>query len=340
MTKIINLSPSIPNLSKESLKVSGNQISYFRTKEFTKLLKECESKILKLTNCNGRVIFFNSSGTGAMDSVVCNLIKKTDRALVINGGDFGQRWVDICKFYNLKVKEFKVIFGKDIFFPRLQDMIKEFKPNILLVQHVETSSGQKHNIKIIAKLCKRYHIKLFVDSISSFLSEYYNMDKWGIDVSITSSQKGLGLFPGVSIVVLNKKILKEKANERSFYFSYQKYLSNEWLSPFTPNVPVLLQLNNKLKNINLKKEIQKREEMSSYFRSLIKNLPVKIITQTPSNSVTVLYVEKDVYDFFEKMCKKNIYFSPRNKNIMVISHMGNIKKEDYNLFVKEVKKWT
>jgi len=202
--KIRNLSPAITNSSSEILDIAGKQIGYHRTAKFTKLLKENEELLLKTLDCrNGRAIFLTSSGTGAMDSVVSNLINKEDRVMIINGGSFGQRWEDICNFYEIDYHSFKPGFGKKINLESLKEAFQFFRPTLLLMQHIETSSGQLHNVQSIGKICDYYGCKLIVDAISGFLNNEYSMDKYNIDATIISTQKGLALTPGLSIVILN-----------------------------------------------------------------------------------------------------------------------------------------
>jgi aspartate aminotransferase-like enzyme len=83
----------------------------------------------------------------------------------------------------------------------------------------ETSTGQLYDIKMISKFCKKNNMYLIVDAISTFLCDEYHMDENDIDVTIISSQKGLCVAPGMSMVAINSRILKERVmnNNVSLY---------------------------------------------------------------------------------------------------------------------------
>jgi len=346
---ITNLSPAITNSSKEVLEIAGKQIGYHRTEDFSRLLIENENLLLELIGCkNGRAIFLTCSGTGAMDSVVCNLIGLENRVLIINGGSFGQRWWDICDFYNIKYYSFNPGFGRTINLEELENVFKIFKPTKLLMQHMETSSGQLHDVQSIGEICKSYDCDLIVDSISGFVNEEYKMDEWNISVTITSTQKGLALSPGLSMVILNEKMLKTKFSKRNYYLDFEKYLGplNDVGLPFTPNIIALNQLNYRLKEIKsfgIQTEINKRKSIALDFRDKIKGLPFEIIAENPGNAVTGLYTSRcDVKNFFKELSKKKIFFSPsggESGKKFVVGHMGEISFEDNDLLINEFSEW-
>jgi aspartate aminotransferase-like enzyme len=348
---VLNFSPAIPIISEKILEIAGKQIPYFRARPFSRMMKENEEIVLNLSGCKeGRTIFLTASGTGAMDAAVNNLIFPEDRVLIINGGAFGQRFKDICDFYNVNSCNFKVGFGKRINLEELAIGIQEYKPSIVLTQHVETSSGQMHDIKKIGTICKDIGAKFIVDAIGSFGNDKYQMDEWNVDATLFSSHKGLGLFPGTSAVILNKKLSSGPFAKRCFYFDFNKYLEfemgHDMAMPFTPNVSSMIQLNYRLreiKNKGMDKKIQEVAERAKHFRSLIKGLPLKIVAEDPSNCLTGLYTERtDVKEFYEKMVNKSIYFSPTGGNEgkkFIVTHMGEVNKEDNITFVGELKKW-
>lgn len=338
---------AVPNYSYKVRQIAQEQPAYFRTYAFNNLLKECQSLLLNLIDCEGgRVAFLTASGTGAMNSVLINLISKKDKILIVNGGSFGQRWVDLCAYYKLNYNVFKVDFGKNILLPKLEQSIIKNKPNIILMQHNETSSMQLYPIKDIGKLCKKYNIKLIVDAISSFGIEEYKMTSWNVYATVISTNKGVGTYPGLSAVILSKKA--KLIHSSDYYFDLNKYLQdNKDVSlPFTPNIIALKQLRyqlNHFKKIGLGNIIKKINKRALLFRKLIKNLPLQNAAETPSNCGTTLYTEKtDVKKLFEKLQKKNIYFTPAGGEAgkkLIIGHIGEQTKSDVYLIVGELKKW-
>ncbi len=347
--KVLNFNVSTVNNEYYIRKESVTQPIYFRTQQLSDKTKECERLILKFYNCaDGRVIFMCGTGTLGMEALIDNLISNNDKTLVINGGTFGKRWINLCNIHNIDVFNYESGFGKDVDLTELEKIIIDIKPKFLLMQHVETSSGQLYDIKLIGNICKKYDIKLILDSMTGFLIHETLMDKWNIYASVTSSHKGLCLYPGLSIVVLSKDAFKTTFHCKNMYNNFLYYLNeyNALYFPYTTNIVVLNQMYIKLKKIDkigVKNYTKKIEKLSIYFRSKIKNLPLKLAAETPSICCSVLYTEKtDIMSFFDKMCKKNIYFTPtggKNGKIFSVGHLGDLTKCDYNVFIKELKNW-
>ena len=293
---IKSFTAAVPNYSYKVRQIAKEQPAYFRTYAFNNLLKECQSLLLNLIDCKGgRVAFLTASGTGAMNSALINLVNKKDKVLIVNGGGFGQRWVDLCSHYNFNYKVFKVDFGKNLLLDKLEKIIIKNKPSVLLIQHNETSSMQLYPIKEIGILCKKYNIKLIVDAISSFGINEFRMDKWHVYASVISTNKGVGTYPGLSAVILSKKV--KLIHSSDYYFDLNKYLQdNKDVSlPFTPNIIALKQLHyqlNHFKEVGLNNIIKAINKRALLFRKLIKNLPFQNAAETPSNCGTTLYTER------------------------------------------------
>lgn len=157
------------NIREDILAIGNCQIPYMRTKEFSDINLESEALLLDFIGSpKGNVIIYTGSGTGAMDAIVSNYVKTKKKAFVIDGGTFGHRWYALCEYYQVESYDYKVSFAKDIDYIDLENVLCREKPDVLLCQHHETSSGQKFDLEKISKLCKKYNISLVVDAISSF----------------------------------------------------------------------------------------------------------------------------------------------------------------------------
>ena len=346
--KVLNLNIATVNNEYYIRKESSNQLVYFRTQQLSDKVKECERLILKFCNCiDGRVIFMCGTGTLGMESLVDNLISNNDKTLIINGGSFGKRWLNLCNIHNIDLFNYESEFGKDINVKELETIIINIKPKFLLMQHVESSSGQLYDIDSVGLLCKKYNIKLILDSMTGFLIHETLMDKWNVYAIVTSSHKGLCLYPGLSIVVLNKKAIKETYNSKNMYTNFSNYLNkfDEMYFPFTANTPIINQMYLKLKKVDkigIKTYLKRIEKLAVNFRKKIKNLNVEIAANTPANCCTVLYTDRtDINNFFEKMNRKSIYFIPLkgNRGKISIGHLGDLKLKDYDVLIKEMRKW-
>ena len=102
--------------SEEVLKIGGEQTPYFRNDEFSKVMLENEELMKEFTYAgdDSRVVFITGSGTAAMEATVMNVFNESDKLLIVNGGGFGQRFVDLCKLHNISHDEIKLEFGCDV----------------------------------------------------------------------------------------------------------------------------------------------------------------------------------------------------------------------------------
>ena len=284
--------------SEEVLKIGGEQTPYFRNDEFSQVMLENERLMKEFVYADdeSRVVFITGSGTAAMEATIMNVFKEDDKVLIVNGGGFGQRFVDLCQLHDVSYDEVKLDFGCDITKETLNSYSDKGYTGFL-VNICETSSGIYYNLDLISEFCNQNNIFLVVDAISSFLANPLNMIEQKIDVVITGSQKALACPPGISVIVLSKNALKRVNNNKckSMYFDLQDALKNgeRGQTPFTPAVSILLQINARLKEIKksggVEVEIKRIGILANDFRDKIKDLPFEIKTESLSNSVTAVF---------------------------------------------------
>ena len=201
--------------------IGAEPFIYMRTDAFSQINKESERMLLDLIHCpGGRTIIYTGSGTGAMSAVVENYVTTKKKAFVIDGGSFGHRWFQLCEYYSIPVFDFKVPFAKDIDYALLEQTVAAEKPDVFLCQHHETSSGQLFDLEKISVICHRYGVSLVVDVISTFLAEPLDMGALDIDICITSTQKGLNIPPGLSILFFRPKLDGYTFNHKGYYWDF------------------------------------------------------------------------------------------------------------------------
>jgi aspartate aminotransferase-like enzyme len=288
--------------------------------------------LLKFVQCSkGKTIIYTGSGTGAMGAVIENYVTSKKKAFVINGGSFGHRWFQLCEYYKVPAFNYIVPFAKDINYIDLEQKIVFEKPDVLLCQHHETSTGQLFNLEKISKICHKYGVSLVVDIISSFLAEKINMDLLDIDICVTSSQKGLNIPPGLSILFLSEKLNDFNFNHCGFYWDFDDNLNNmkRGQTPFSPATSIHLQLNQKLKILDSEGGIQKNIEMvqhrANVFRQLCKKYNWTIPAENPSNAITGFQTKEKSHQhiFHELMSHFNTFIMPGSiPGFYRVSHMG------------------
>lgn len=341
-------------MNEDVRKIGYEQIPYFRTPEFSGRMKENEALMKEFFHATekSRVIFITGSGTASMEAAVINTLTSEDKALVVDGGSFGHRFCEICKTHGINYTPIICEKGKTLKAEQLAEYDKQGY-TAFLVNLGETSTGVLYDIDIISAFCKRNKLFLIVDAISSFLCDPLDMQSFGINLAITGSQKALALAPAISVICADSVALEriEKAEPHCLYFNLKDYLKDgeRGQTPFTPAVSVLLQMNERLKQIKsaggADKEIEKTKALAEYFRAEIKDLPFAPFADKPSNAVTSLVLTDKptaAYKVFEILKDEyGIFICPNGgelkDKVFRVGHMGDLTFEDYNKLISAFK---
>lgn len=335
------------NIEPEILAIAAIQVPYMRTKWFSDLVLENESILLNLLECSGgRVIPYTASGTAAMDACVSSFVSSYRRPLVINGGTFGARWGEICRYYGMCHDEFHVPFGKPPELELLASRLSSGTYDVLLMQHHETSSGFLYDLGTISELCQAHGVRLVVDAIGSFLAEPFAMDSFGIDVAILSSQKGLNLPPGLSFVVLSKNAVKEgKFEQNGFYFDWREHLTNlqRGQTPYSPATHLFMQLNARLvktKSAEIQTVIEQVRSRAEAFRRACTKRGWLFSAETMSNCLTGVYLPFPARPLVDYFSRQHVYVMPSGpKNMIRVTHLGTLDCDEQTMLVDEIEKW-
>ena len=352
MKEMINFTVGPVQSNDEVRLIGGEQVPYFRTQEFSDIMLENEKLMKKFVYANddSKVAFMTGSGTASMETAIANLLTKEDKALVVNGGSFGHRFVELLDLYEIPYDEIKLEFGCEL----TEEILNEYNPNdytTFIINVHETSTGVHYDLSLIHEFCKKNNLFLIVDAISSFLADKINMEEMGIDVIITGSQKALACPPGISILVLSSRAVEKAYNNkcRCYYLDLKNALENmkRGQTPFTPAVGILRQINVRLKEIDnnggVEKEIEKISELANYFRNNIKELPFETVTNSPSNAVTSLHpTTASAYDIFlELKDHYGIWICPNGgelkDKVFRVGHIGYLSTKDYDKLIESLK---
>lgn len=332
----------------EILAVAAEQTPYFRTVEFSAIMLENEKLMLKYLHApaDSRCVFLTTSGTGAMESCVMNILNEQDKVLVINGGSFGQRFAELCELHKLNYKEIKCEFGQQV----KESQLNEYEGDgytALLVNMHETSSGILYDMKLISDFCKRNGILLIVDAISAFIADEIDMEQLGAAAVLTGSQKALAVQPGISVIALSPEALGrvESNKEKCMYLSLKEALKNmeRGQTPFTPAVTILLQINRRLKLIEEKGGVVAEAEVirrrAEYFRNKITEYGFTFVVENDadrSNAVTTVRTSANNAGYIFNTLKDEygIWICPNGgkykDEIFRVGHIGELSLEDYD----------
>ena len=345
---MINFTVGPVQSSEAVLSIGAEQVPYFRTSEFSDIMFENERLIKKFAKASddSRVVFLTASGSGAMETAIMNTLTPDDKALVVNGGSFGHRFVELLELHHIPYSEIKLEHGKALTEKHLAPYEgKEY--TAFLVNKHETSTGVHYNINLISDFCKRNNLFLIVDNISSFLADPFDMKESGTDIMITGSQKALACPPGISIMVLSHRAIERIKNTKCIcqYFDLRIALKNmeRGQTPWTPAVGILRQINSRLKEIDanggVDAEIERIASLAKYFREHIKGLPFEIISESLSNAVTPLHpTTASANSIFLKVKDEyGMWICPNGgemkDTVFRVGHIGALTTSDYDKLI-------
>ena len=270
--------PGPIEVNKDVLEKMSSPMIGHRSKDASKLQRDISDKIKKLFFTNNEILLSTSSGSGLMEAGVRCLTKK--RAAVFSIGSFGDRWHEMAVSNGIGADLFKSEPGK-ITFPEIVDeVLSTNKYDLVTITHNETSTGVMNPIEEIIKALKKYPDVIFcADAVSSAGGVKIDVDKLGIDVCITSSQKALGLPPGLAICTISERAI-EKARtikNRGYYLDlvqlYDTVKKKDYQYPSTPNISLMYALDYQLDRIfeeGLENRFKRHMEMAEYTRAWAK----------------------------------------------------------------------
>ncbi len=292
------LTPGPTPVPEKVLAIASEPIIHHRTPEFSKIYKEVSEDLQYVFQTKNDVYTLTSSGTGAMETAVVNLVSRGDKVLVINGGKFGERWGQLANAYGAEVIEEKVEWGDDLSADRLKEILNNNKDiKVVFSTLSETSTGTVYDIKSFGEVVKNTEALLVVDGISGLAATECPMDEWGIDVLITGSQKSLMIPPGTAYISLNEKAWEvvEKNSTPNYYFNLKKYKKSHAkdTTPYTPALTLIIQQREALKlikEITLEGLLEHHKVLGEATRSAIKALGLELFSKKPGNILTSVKV--------------------------------------------------
>ncbi|MBI4618544.1 MAG: alanine--glyoxylate aminotransferase family protein [Desulfobacterales bacterium] len=298
MKKRYLLAPGPTPIPSKTLLDMAEPIIHHRGPEFSSILGEIRGGLKYLFQTKNEVLIFSSSGTGAMEGTVSNMLSKGDKALVVNGGKFGERWIDICQAYGVDVEIIDVPWGEAVD-PSIVKNILDQNSSIkaVFIQACETSTGVVHPLKEIAETVKdKDNTLVIVDAISALGALDIPTDRWGLDVVVAGSQKALMLPPGLAFASVSNKAWRfvESSNLPKYYFNFKKELTSlsKNQNAYTPAVSLLIGLReslNQIKEEGLENVFARHEKLAKATRVAMTALGLQLYAPiSPSNAVTAV----------------------------------------------------
>lgn len=344
MRKNYLLTPGPTPLPPEVCEAMSRPIIHHRTPQFQAVLKEAGEGLRYVFQTKNDVFILASSGTGAMEAAVVNLLSPQDTALTVQAGKFGERWTEICRAYGINTEVIDVEWGRAVDPAQIEKRLKA-NPKIKAVFTTlcETSTGVANDIEAIGKIIKDTDAVLVVDAISGLGAIDLKTDEWFCDIAVSGSQKGLMLPPGLGFISVSAKAWKLIGTSKcpKYYFDLKqakKALDNTD-TPFTPAITLVVALNEALKMMRqdgLQNIFLRHKKMAEATRKAVKALGLELFAPTASSDVVTSVVVPQGIDG-EKLVKvmRDTYGvtiaggqSELKGKVFRIAHMGFIEEFD------------
>jgi len=296
------LTPGPTPVPAEVLLKEALPIIHHRTAAFGKIFEEVSTGLKEVFQTKNDVFIFASSGTGAMEGSIVNLLSPGDKIIVSETGKFGERWWKIAKAYGIEYILIKEEDGSCSDVEKIKKALKE-NPGIKAVftTLTETSTGVVNDIKAIGEVVAGTEAVLVVDAISGLGAQEMRSDDWKVDVVVSGSQKGLMLAPGLAFASVSEKAMKlvETSKLPKFYFNWKaakKSIATKE-TPYTPAVSLIVALAESLKMIRAEgmENVWKRHALlAEATRAAVKAMGLKIFAKSPCNAVTSIAVPEGI----------------------------------------------
>ena len=296
------LAPGPTPLPEEVRLEGAREITHHKHPVAKKMFRKVTDDMKWLLGTKYDSYLLASSGSGAMETAVQNLINTGDKVIIINAGNFGGRWVKINKAYGANVVEIKKDWG-DMATPAELEAVLKANPDTVAVfcQLSETSTGACSDTAGFAKIVSKTNAILVVDGVSGIGVVPLKMDEWNVDVVVGGSQKGMMLPPGMAFICMNEKAWKlvENNKQHKFYFDLKlfqkKLVDNE--TPWTPPIGIIYQADKAfemMKAEGLENVWARSTKLAKGIRTAMKAMNLELFAKCPGDAVTTVKIPDGV----------------------------------------------
>jgi aspartate aminotransferase-like enzyme len=335
--------PGPTEVAPEVLQRMATPMIGHRSKDASALQRDISDKMRKVMYTENPIILSTSSGSGLMEGSIRSLTAK--RAIVFSVGAFGNRWFKVAEANNVPADKHETEWGKATTPDVVEKYLSTGKYDVFTVTHNETSTGIMNPVEEIAEVRRKYPDVLWlVDSVSSLAGAKIEVDRLGIDVCITSSQKALALPPGLAIASVSKRALEygKQVKHRGWYLDileiYKYIETKDHQYHATPSLSHMFALTFQLDRIlaeGLDARFARHRKMAEYTRAWAKQFfalypeeryaSQTLTTITNTRNIVVADLNKELAK--AGMQISNGYGDLKEKTFR-IAHMGELTLDD------------
>jgi aspartate aminotransferase-like enzyme len=242
----ILLTPGPTAVPPQVLAALAEPVIHHRSPDFKELFAAVRERLRLVYRTGNEVLVLTSSGTGAFESAIVNLLSPGERVLAVSSGNFGERWQKMAAAHGCEVEDLSYPWGET---PQPEDVeraVAESGAGVVLLVHSETSTGVVLDLEACAAAAASAGALVVVDAISSLGAVPLETDGWGLDVVVTGSQKALMTPPGLAFVSVSERAWAktEQATLPRYYWDWARLRSAQEKdsTAFTPAVSTIVAL--------------------------------------------------------------------------------------------------
>jgi aspartate aminotransferase-like enzyme len=222
LTKKYLFTPGPTPVPPQVLAAMGEPVVHHRSPDFRPIYERCLARLREVCRTQQEVLLFASSGTGAFESAVQNLVSPGDRHLVVSAGSFGERWATMTGAYGADVDHLRYAWGETPDPDDVRARLREREAKAVWVVQSETSTGVVADIQALAAAAKEGGALIVVDAVSSLGAVPCETDAWGLDVVVSGSQKALMTPPGLGTCAVSEAAYAARGSTPRFYFDWER----------------------------------------------------------------------------------------------------------------------
>jgi aspartate aminotransferase-like enzyme len=287
---------------EDALLTLARQVTHHRTEDFRNLLAEVLDGLRYVFQTRNEVVLLASSGTGAMEAAVTNVVPRGGKAIVLESGKFAQRWREIGEKFGVKIVRHQVPWGEPFDARDVAQLLREHLDAVAVYGTLsETSTGVGHDIEAIGRVVASTPAVLVVDAISAAGAQECRTDAWGIDLLVVGSQKGLMAPPGLAMLAVSPKAWRqiESIDRQAFYFdlvAYRKRMDQPD-TPFTPAKSLIAALAQNLRLLRaegMETIWARTTRLARAMRAGLEALGIRLTSRRPADSLTAAFIPEGI----------------------------------------------
>jgi alanine-glyoxylate transaminase/serine-glyoxylate transaminase/serine-pyruvate transaminase len=307
----------------------------------------------------GQPFVIAGSGTLAMEMAATNVVQRGEKALVVNNGVFGDRFVSIFKAHGIETDQITTDWGKAADPAEIREKLESDDYKVITVTHVDTSTGIANDLEAIGNIVNDFETLFIVDAVCSLAGQRLYQDKYHVDVCLSGSQKALGVPPGLALLCFNQRALDAHAKLQQpvecFYTDINNWMpimdayENNMPSYFaTPAVNLIFALHesvNQILNEGMETRFTRHEKLAAMMRKGLTEMNFKLVPENGSaaNTMSAVYHNgiSDA-DFRGQLAQEGVIVAgglgQLKGKIFRVGHMGAINANDVSATLNAIQR--